>query len=135
MNTIHLTIKFTMRYLHETINFSYVQVSKNSSRLEADLYSYDTERCQNLHAKSCHRHIYKKSIPVGQAIRSRRIISGDIVSDECLKELETWFINRGYNSEKVRPDIDRVKTINRNDLLTKREKEIDNKIIRLIIKP
>ena len=57
------------------------------------------------------------------------------MSDERLKELETWFINRGYNSEKVRPDIDRVKTINRNDLLTKREKEIDNKIIRLIIKP
>ena len=44
--------------------------------------------------------------------------------DERLKELETWFINRGYNSGKVRPDIDRVKTINRNDLLTKREKEI-----------
>ena len=57
------------------------------------------------------------------------------MSDERLKELETWFINRGYNSGKVRPDIDRVKTINRNDLLTKREKEIDNKIIRLIIKP
>ena len=57
------------------------------------------------------------------------------MSDEHLKELETWFINRGYNSGKVRPDIDRVKTINRNDLLIKREKEIDNKIIRLIIKP
>ena len=57
------------------------------------------------------------------------------MSDERLKELETWFINRGCNSGKVRPDIDRVKTINRNDLLTKREKEIDNKIIRLIIKP
>ena len=57
------------------------------------------------------------------------------MSVERLKELETWFINRGYNSGKVRPDIDRVKTINRNDLLTKREKEIDNKIIRLIIKP
>ena len=58
----------------------------------------------------------------------RRIISDDIVLDERLKELESWFTNRGYNSEKVRPEIDRVKTMNRTDLLSKREKEIDNRI-------
>ena len=48
--------------------------------------------------------------------------------DERLKELETWFTNRCYNSEKVRPKIERVKTMNRTDLLSKREKEIDNSI-------
>ena len=46
--------------------------------------------------------------------------------DERLKELETWFTNRCYNSEKVRPKIERVKTMNRTDMLSKREKEIDN---------
>ena len=38
-----------------------------------------------------------------------------IVLDECLKELETWFTNRCYNSEKVRPETERVKTMNRTD--------------------
>ena len=46
-------------------------------------------------------------------MRLRRIISDDIVLDERLKELETWFANRGYNSEKVKPEIERVKNMNR----------------------
>ena len=45
-----------------------------------------------------------------------------------LKEVESWFINRVYSSEKVRPEIERVKNMNRNDLLNKRKKEIDKKI-------
>ena len=112
--------KFTMDYSYETLNFMDVQVSKKNSTLETDLYCKDTDRNQYLHAKSCHRYVYKKYISFGPAIRLRRIISNDIVLDERLKELETWFTNRGYNSEKVRPEIERVKTMNRTDLLSKR---------------
>ena len=61
-------------------------------------------------------YVYKMYIPFGQAIRLRRIVSDDIVFDERLKELETWFTNRGYNSEKVKPEIERVNTMNRADL-------------------
>ena len=43
-------------------------------------------------------------------------------------ELETWFTSRGYNSEKVKPEIERVKNMNRADLLSKRKKEIDKRI-------
>ena len=113
LNAFHPTIKFTMDYSYETINFLDVQVSKRNSTLETDLYCKDTDRHQYLHAKSCHRYVYKKHIPFGQAIRLRRIISDDIVLDERLKELETWFANRGYNSEKVKPEIERVKNMNR----------------------
>ena len=48
--------------------------------------------------------------------------------DERLKELETWFTNCGYHSEKVKPEIERVKTMNKTDLLRKLKKEIDNRI-------
>ena len=58
----------------------------------------------------------------------RRIISDDIVLDERLKKLDTWFTNRGYNSEKVKPEIERGKTMSKADLLSKRKKEIDNRI-------
>ena len=58
-----------------------------------------------------------------------RIISDDIVLDARLKELQTWFTNRGYNSEKVKPEIERVKTMNRANLLSKRKKKIDNRTL------
>ena len=61
-------------------------------------------------------------------MRLRRIISDDIVLDECLKELETCFTNSVYNSEKVKLEIERVKTMNRVDLLSRRKKGIDNRI-------
>lgn len=48
--------------------------------------------------------------------------------DEGLKKLETWFKNRGCNSEKVKPEIEKVKTMSSTDLLSNRKKEIDNKI-------
>ena len=48
--------------------------------------------------------------------------------DERLKELETCFTNRRYNSEKVKPEIERVKNMDRANLLSKRKKEIDNRI-------
>ena len=83
---------------------------------------------QYLHAKSCHRYVYKKHIPFGQAIRLRRIIFDDIVLDERLKELETWFTNRDYNLKKVGLEIERVKNMNRSDLLSKCKNEIDNRI-------
>ena len=69
LNAFHPTIKFTMDYSYETINFLDVQVCKKNSTLETDLYCKDTNRHQYLHAKSCHRYVYKKYIRFGQAIR------------------------------------------------------------------
>ena len=110
---------------YETINFLDVQVSKRSSTLETDLYCKDTDRHKYLHAKPCYRYVYKKYIPFSQAIPLRRIISDDSVLDE---RLETWFTNRDYNSLKLKPEIERVKTMNMADLLRKYQKEIDNRI-------
>ena len=53
-----------MNYPNETINFLDVKVSKKKSTLETDLYCKDTDRYHNLHAKSCHVHVYNKSIPL-----------------------------------------------------------------------
>ena len=128
LNAFHPTIKFIMGYSYETINLLDVQVSKRNSTLEADLYCKDTDRHQYLYAKLCHRHIYKKHIPFDQAVRLRRIISDEIAIDERLKELETWFTNRGYNSEKLRPEIERVKTMIMADLLSKRKKGTDESL-------
>ena len=94
LNAFHPTIKFTMDNSYETINFLDVQVSKRNSTFETNLHCKDTDRHQYLYLKSCHRYVYKKYIPFGQAIRLRWTISGNIVLDERLKEVETWFTNR-----------------------------------------
>ena len=94
LNAFHPTIKFTMDNSYETINFLDVQVSKRNSTFETNLHCKDTDRHQYLYSKSCHRYVYKKYIPFGQAIRLRRTISDNIVLDERLKEVETWFTSR-----------------------------------------
>ena len=87
LNASHSTIKFTTDYTYDIIHFLDVQVSKKDSTLETDLYCKNTDRHQDLNAKSCHGYLYKKYIPLGQGMRLRRIISDDNVLDECLKEL------------------------------------------------
>ena len=126
LNNFHPTIKFTMENSTEKINFLDVQVTKNNEKLETDLYCKETDRHQYLHAKSCHRHIYKKSIPFGQAIRLKRIVSDESRLNERLNELHSWIVNRGYKSEDVKKEIDRARTPNREDLSNKKEKTLDN---------
>ena len=45
---------------------------------------------------------------------------------ERLNELEHWLLKRGYKSENVRPEIERVYDRSREDLLRKREKVQDD---------
>ena len=70
--------------------------------LETDLHCKGTGKHQYLHTKLCHRYIYKKYIPFGQAIRLGRIISNSILLDDRLKELETWFTTRKRIDQKWR---------------------------------
>ena len=128
INSFHPTIKFTMDYSYDRINFLDVLVMKNDQKLETDLYCKNTDRHQYLHAKSCHRHVYKNSIPYGQAVRLKRIISNEETLVERLNELESWLTNRGYKKEKVRSEINRVHSLERDDLLRKRTRNTDNKI-------
>ena len=43
-----------------------------------------------------------------------------------MNELHSWIVNRGYKSEDVKKEIDRARTLNREDLLNKKEKTLDN---------
>ena len=68
-------MKFTMDYSKNSINFLDVKVSKSESgnTLYTSLFTKPTDTHQYLHATSCHRSIYKRSIPYGQALRIKRI--------------------------------------------------------------
>ena len=84
LNEFHPCLTFTMDYSKNSINFLDVKVSKSESgnTLCTSLFTKPTDTHQYLHATSCHRSIYKRSIHYGQAVRIKRISS-----DEEIK----WF--------------------------------------------
>ena len=125
LNEFHPTIKFTMEKLYEKINFLDVVVYKENKYLSADLYTKDTDTHQYLHAKSCHRSCIKRAIPYGQAIRIKRICSDENNLNRRLLKLESWLGKRGYSSKNVRPGIERVHSVSRDDLLKKVERVND----------
>ena len=71
----------------------------------------------------CFKHVCKKFVPFGQEIRLRKIIYGDIVLDERLKEIQTQ-LNRCYNSGKVISEKKKVNIMKKNNFLSKLKKRI-----------
>ena len=130
LNNVHPSIKFTMEYSQKQINFSDVLISKNDneSSLVTSLFTKSTDSHQYLHDTSCHRSIYKKLIPYGQAIRMKRICSNEVDLQRKLLDLESWLTGRGYKSEIIRPEIQKVNLIDRRNLLKKRPKHQEDSI-------
>ena len=88
---------------------------------------------QFLHFRSCHRYVYKKSIPYGQAIRMKRICSNEEKLSSRLEDLEHWFCSRGYRKEIVHSEIQKVHSMHRENLLRKREKQHKNDSLTLAL--
>ena len=75
LNSAHHSIKFTVEYSKETVNFLDVQVIKQGNKIVTDLCTKPTDT--HHHHSSWHPGHTKKGIPYGQALRIRRICSED----------------------------------------------------------
>ena len=64
-------------------------------------------------------------MPYGQAIRIKKICSDEENLNERLSELESWLEKRGYLSKNVKPEIKRVHSVSRAELLKKVQKQND----------
>ena len=58
-----------MGYSTTEFNFLGVAVTKVGSRLETDLFCEPNNMQQYLHAKLCHRNVYRRSIGYRQVVR------------------------------------------------------------------
>ena len=105
-----------------------ISKNDNESTLVTSLFTKSTNSHQHLHATSCHRSIYKKPIPYVQAIRMERICSNEVDLQRKLLDLESWLTDRGYKSEIIRPEIQKVNLIDRTNLLKKRPKHQEDSI-------
>ena len=66
-----------MEFSKEQINFVDVSVYQKDGALQTDLYCKLTDTHQFLDFRSCHRFVYKKSIPYEQAIQMKIICSNE----------------------------------------------------------
>ena len=133
LNSAHHSIKFTAEYSKETIHFLDVQVIKKDDRIVTDLYTKPTDTYQLLHHSSCHPSHTKRGIPYGQALRLRRICSEEGYFAKRLGELETYLLERGYSKGEIDSQVNRVKGLDRRDLLGRSQNHNDDSRIPLVL--
>ena len=119
LNSFHTTLKFNLDHSYHSIILSDELVIKRTQQLETDLHFKKIPRHQYVHTKSCHRHVYIRSIPFGQAVKFKRIISNEDTLTRRLNDFENWIVDKGYESEKMRPATEHIHSVNRDDLLKK----------------
>ena len=81
------------------------------------LYTKSTDTHQYLHASSCHPLHCKASIPYSQALRNKQICSSENDFRKHTDELQSFLINRGYNTSFVKSQTRRASLIRREDIL------------------
>ncbi|CAJ0943883.1 unnamed protein product [Ranitomeya imitator] len=90
-------IKFTISHDLHSINFLDTMVIKDPTGvLTTDLFSKSTDRNSLLHYRSFHPPSTKRSIPISQFQRVKRIVPDKDLCDERLQNMTTKFLERGY---------------------------------------
>ncbi|CAJ0965680.1 unnamed protein product [Ranitomeya imitator] len=96
LNTVDLTIKFTLVKSWTEIQFLDVLVEQKNGQLITTLYVKDTDRNNLLLYDSQHPCSMKRSIPLSQLLRVRRIVRDEDTVDTTIDQLIKKFLNRGY---------------------------------------
>jgi len=128
MNSFHDTIKFTFSWSDSQVNFLDVNVMLNNGVISTDLFCKPTDKHQYLFHTSCHPNSCKRGIPFGQALRIRRICSTDELFEKRAREFCGYLIERGYNPEFVRKEIDRARRVPREDTLRDKQPVTNQRI-------
>ncbi|CAJ0930958.1 unnamed protein product [Ranitomeya imitator] len=97
INNIWPELKFTLQYSVDNISFLDTRVCKNTDgRLSIDLHTKPTDRNSLLQYTSFLPTAIKKSIPISQFQRVKRIVTDNDIRNQRLNEMEEKFSNRGY---------------------------------------
>ncbi len=101
MNSIDRNLKFTLEYSREKVIFLDTTVHMENGELWTEVYGKSTDSHIYLHFQSAHLFHMKKSLPLSQFLRVKRI---------CMKEedflrhsaiLLAYFFRRGYPLELI----------------------------------
>ena len=134
LNTCHNSIKFEFQYSHEQVNFLDTTTYIDNDTIKTTLYTKPTDKKQYLHYTSSHPLHVKKAIPYSQAVRYRRIIEDDQLLTVQIQDLKTKFLQRGYPTQLLDDQLNRVYCLDRNNTLayktTSQKKADRNKFLK-----
>lgn len=119
LNRFHPSIKFSFALSHKSVTFLDVVVFKdkmfpNSGKLSFDLHTKSTDTHQYLDFTSAHPLHCKRSIPLSQTIRIKRLVSHPARRHHHLRNLAYHLVLRGYDSETISSQINKGLTMNSN---------------------
>lgn len=118
LNRHHPTILFTHEINAETIHFLDTTIIKTKDGiLQSTLYTKPTDANLYLHYSSCHPNHQKRNIPLGQALRIRRICSTLAEFDRHCRNLLRNFLMRGYPRPLLETAILKARNTDRSNLL------------------
>ncbi|XP_073721933.1 uncharacterized protein [Misgurnus anguillicaudatus] len=121
-------LKFTMEFHHEKMNFLDVLVLNTALGIETTLYRKPTDRNTILHGQSYHPISLKRSLPISQLSRVRRICSSDDDFRQQSLILSERFRQRSYNEEWIQSAVTRFKDVSQHDSLVKNTKIVDRRL-------
>ena len=128
-NNIHPTIKFAFNNSETEIAFldTIIYTGKDNQILTR-LYHKPTDNKQYLHYNSAYPWKQKRSVPYGLLIRCRRICSDDIHFNKESQAIIQQLISRRYPTNLLQEALDKVKKMDRLQLLKQKNKTQSPKI-------
>ena len=130
MNIQNAHLKFTMAYDASKMNFLDILILHDQGSLSTSLYRKPTDRNSLLHGESYHPTPLKKSLPISQLNRIRRICSSDTDFNVQRVQLEQRFLQRGHKKEWVTQASKRFENISQTECLNKtRTPNSENRIV------
>ena len=129
LNTINGTIRFTCESDPEKLPFLDVTVIRGEdNKMDTTLYIKPTDAQAYLHYSSEHPATTKNSIPFSQFLRIRKICSKIEDYNYHASRLYNIFKERGYKETQMRDTIQRVREMDRTDLLKYTQPKAEQKI-------
>ncbi len=110
------------------MNFLDVLVLRTASGIETTLYHKPTDRNTILHGQSYHPVSLKRSLPISQFSRIRRICSSDEDFQQQSQILSERFRKRSYREEWIQSAASRFKDVSQQESLIKKQKKFDRRI-------
>lgn len=126
LNSLHVSLKFTMEMNHTKLPFLDILIIKNHDVITTDLYCKDTDTHQYLDFRSCHPSHTKRNIPFNLAKRICTIVSDPELRLKRLEELKTYLIKQHYPENLINAGINKSLNIPLTELRKTKPKEDQN---------
>ena len=128
-NSFHPTIRFTAEVSNDKHVFLDTMSHLADDKFAVDLYTKPTDSHQYLLPTSCHPPHCSKNIPYSLALRIRRICSDDETFEKRSKDLCEQLKQRGYQKQVIDQAIEKVRHMERQNLLSYKPKPTANKAV------